>query len=54
MFVIDVVCSDPDCAEELEVFADEIEEADSVVCECGHCVITLAVADWARTPVQYQ
>jgi hypothetical protein len=43
MFVIDVVCSDPDCAEELEVYAEEIGEADSVVCECGHCVITVAV-----------
>jgi hypothetical protein len=44
MFVIDVVCSDPDCAEELEIFAEEIEEAESVACECGHCTITLAVA----------
>jgi len=44
MFVIDVVCSDPDCAEEIEVFAEEIEEADSVVCECGHCTITISVA----------
>jgi hypothetical protein len=46
MFVINVVCSDPDCSEELDVFVAELEEADSVACECGHCVATLSVASF--------
>jgi hypothetical protein len=45
MFVIRVVCSDPDCAEESEVFVEELDEADSFVCGCEHCVIVLSVAE---------
>ena len=49
MFEIDVVCSDPECeAGELQVWVEDPADADAVVCECGHAVVTLSVA--AREP----
>ncbi|MGN6814736.1 MAG: hypothetical protein ACTHK3_01455 [Solirubrobacterales bacterium] len=51
MWIVKVVCSDPDCAEEQELIIAELDEADAAVCECGCCVITLAVANfYTRTP----
>jgi hypothetical protein len=44
MWVIDVVCSDPDCAEEREVVVVALDEVDDDACECGCCFVTLAVA----------
>jgi hypothetical protein len=45
MFAVDVACSDPDCGEEQEVFAADLDQAELVVCECGHCVVVLSVAE---------
>ena len=44
MWIVKVVCSDPDCAEEQEIVVAELDEADAAVCDCGCCVVTLAVA----------
>lgn len=44
MWIVKVVCSDPDCAEEQEIVVAELDEADAAVCDCGCCVITLSVA----------
>jgi hypothetical protein len=44
MWVIDVVCSDPECAEEREIVVAEIDEVDLAACECGGCFVTLTVA----------
>lgn len=46
MWIVKVVCSDPDCAEEQEIVVAELDEADAAVCGCGCCVITLAVASF--------
>lgn len=46
MWIVKVVCSDPDCAEEQEVVVAELDEADAAVCDCGCCVVTLAVANF--------
>lgn len=44
MWIVKVVCSDPDCAEEQEIVVAELDEADAAVCDCGCCVVTLSVA----------
>lgn len=42
---IDVVCSDPACGEEeLQLWADDLEAVDEVVCTCGHSLLVLRVA----------
>jgi hypothetical protein len=44
MWSVDIVCSDPECEWRDEVLLDELEEAELVVCECGHCAVVRAVA----------
>jgi hypothetical protein len=46
MWIVRVVCSDPDCAEEREAIVAELDEAEAVVCECGCCVVALSVASF--------
>jgi hypothetical protein len=42
---IDVVCSDPECGEEVfQVWADDLDAVEEVVCGCGHSVLALRVA----------
>ncbi len=43
MFVARLVCSDSDCAEELEVRAPTLEELDRLLCDCG---CTLEIIAW--------
>jgi hypothetical protein len=45
MFIVQVTCSDPACAEEAEAVVAAIEEADDVVCECGFGTVLIAVAE---------
>jgi hypothetical protein len=44
MWSVDIVCSDPECEWQAEVLLDELDEAELLVCECGHCVVVRAVA----------
>jgi hypothetical protein len=46
MWIVKVVCSDPGCAEEQEIIVAELDNADAAACDCGCCVITLAVASF--------
>jgi hypothetical protein len=46
MWIVKVICSDPDCAEEQEIIVAELNEADAAVCGCGCCTETLAVANF--------
>lgn len=43
MFVARLICSDTDCAEELEVEAPSVEELDWLLCDCG---CTLEIIAW--------
>jgi hypothetical protein len=44
MWEVTVVCSDPDCAEELELWVADLDEAEAEVCSCGCCLVVLRVA----------
>jgi len=44
MWQLTVVCSS--CAEESEVVAESIEDAEREVCECGYSFVVLSVAEF--------
>jgi hypothetical protein len=44
MWLIQVTCSDPECAEDFEVLVDDLNDVEETVCECDACVIVLSVA----------
>ena len=45
MYVVNVICSDENCAEEIEAVVATIEEVDDIVCECDCGTVLLTVAD---------
>jgi hypothetical protein len=45
MWVIDLVCSDDDCAEEIEILVADLDDVDRYVCACGCCLLSIAVAE---------
>ena len=48
MFVARLICSDADCAEELEVHAGSVEELERLLCDCGCALELIAWPDWAE------
>jgi hypothetical protein len=44
MWIVDVICSDPECAAEHEVIVDELDDVELAVCDCGCCYVVIAVA----------
>jgi hypothetical protein len=44
MWEIDVVCSDPSCAEEFHLWVDDLAEIDEAVCACECAVVVLLIA----------
>lgn len=46
MWSVDIVCSDPECEWQAEVLLDQLEQAELLVCECGHCALVRAVASF--------
>ena len=45
MFLVNVICSDENCAEEIEAVVGSIEEIGDIVCECDCCTVLLSIAD---------
>ena len=45
MYLVNVICSDENCAEEIEAVVESIEEIGDVVCECQCCTVLLSIAD---------
>jgi hypothetical protein len=43
MWIVDVVCSDPDCAETREAIVKDLDEVERVVCDCECSVVALTV-----------
>lgn len=46
MPIVQLVCSDPDCAEEQELLVSDLDEVDDAACECGCCLVVLSVANY--------
>lgn len=45
MWVVDLVCSDDECAQEIELLVADLDEVDRIACECGCAFVTLSVAE---------
>jgi hypothetical protein len=46
MWIVTTVCSDDACAAEAELVVDSLEEIEALACECGHCLVSLAIASF--------
>lgn len=46
MWIVQLVCSDPNCAEEQELLVSDLDEADAAICDCGCCLVFLSVANY--------
>ena len=44
MLLARIVCSDPECTEELEVAVERLDQLDGFVCECGHGFVLIDVS----------
>ncbi|MDP9188230.1 MAG: hypothetical protein M3O25_03160 [Actinomycetota bacterium] len=45
MLLAKIVCSDPDCTEELEIAVDRLVHLDGYTCECGHGFVLVSVSE---------
>jgi hypothetical protein len=45
MFLLTIVCSDPDCIEEREIAVEELDAIEAQVCECGHGFVIVSVSE---------
>jgi len=45
VFLVRIICSDRDCAEEIDALVEDLDELDGLVCDCGYGTLTLAVAE---------
>jgi hypothetical protein len=45
MLLAKIVCSDPDCEEEIEVTVESLIKLDGYVCECGHGFVLESVSE---------
>ena len=52
MWLVHVICSGPECDEELEVVAETIDELDRLNCDCGYGFAVLSVAE--ASPVELE
>jgi hypothetical protein len=45
VWLVHVICSGPECTEELELVAESIDELDRLNCDCGYGFAVLSVAE---------
>jgi hypothetical protein len=45
MLMARMLCSDPLCAEEVEILVEEVDDLDRVWCECGYGLVVTAVSE---------
>jgi hypothetical protein len=39
-----MLCSDPQCAEEVEILVEQVDELDRAGCECGYGLVVTAIS----------
>jgi len=45
MLLVTVVCSDPECAEEREIVAGDLDAVEAHACQCGHGFVVVAASE---------
>jgi hypothetical protein len=48
VFIATLICSDEDCAEELDLVADDLDALEAAACDCGCTLLVLSVSAWER------
>jgi hypothetical protein len=48
VLIADLICSDEDCAAEVDLVAESVDAFGEAVCDCGCTLVVLAVSDWTR------
>lgn len=51
MFLATLICSDEDCAEEVERVVGHLVELDAAACDCGCTLVVLAISEWSPAPL---
>jgi hypothetical protein len=46
-----LICSDEDCAAELELVVDDLDAVEAEACACGCTLVLLAVSEWEPAPM---
>jgi hypothetical protein len=44
MLIARMLCSDPECAEEVEILVEQVDELDRVWCECGYGLVVTGIS----------
>ena len=45
MYIVQIACSDAECAEEIERVVDSLEEIDDILCECECGTVLVSIAE---------
>ena len=48
MLLATLVCSDPDCDDELEIVIEDMDELAGLICECGYGFVLSTVSELAN------
>jgi hypothetical protein len=48
MFLVQIVCSDPECTEEREIAVESLDEIDDIACHCSHGFVAISVSELAE------
>ena len=48
MLLATIICSDPECTEEVEIAVELLDELDGLSCECGYGYVLLSVSERAE------
>jgi hypothetical protein len=50
MLIAGLICSDEDCAAEVDVLALHADDLAAAACACGCTLVVLSLSEWTRTP----
>ncbi len=45
MFLVTIVCSDPECIEEREIAVGDLDVIETCVCDCGYGFVVVGVSE---------
>jgi hypothetical protein len=51
VLVATLICSDEDCAAELELAVEDLDALEAEACVCGCTLVLLAVSEWESAPL---
>ncbi len=52
MYIARLICSDPECGEEITAAAATLQELETLICDCGCALALVGWPDTAAEPLQ--